>query len=110
MKTKFVLIILIHILMLGYLHAGGEWYREYEQGLEAMEAQDWSSAIRHFQAALSGNDKDNEHVRTYGMHFIEYFRIANWESAIITWGIKPGRNGNYKFQCSRNHLTGHRNF
>jgi hypothetical protein len=73
MKTRLIAGFIICFLMMGIVLAGGEWHQEYAEGLEAMEAQDWSRAIRHFQAALQGNDTDNENVRTYGMHFMEYF-------------------------------------
>ncbi len=73
MNLRSCIVLILIIITTGSVMAGGEWFREYEEGLEAMEVQDWSKAIRHFQEAIKGNDSDNEHVRTYGMHFIEYF-------------------------------------
>jgi len=73
MKMRFLLIICISIIFAGVAIAGGEWFREYANGLDAAEEQDWQKAVSHFQEALRGNPTDNEHVRTYGLHFIEYF-------------------------------------
>ena len=61
------------MLFAGTLMAAGEWFREYENGVKAMEAQKWDVAIEYFKSAIKGNPNDNQKVRTYGMHFIEYF-------------------------------------
>ncbi len=68
----FVSILLIAVSVSG-LFAGSEWYRVYEQGLEAMQNDNYKEAAKLFREALEGNETDNEHVRTYGLHFIEYF-------------------------------------
>ncbi len=53
--------------------AGGEWYKSYEDGLKAMERQDWNAAAQFFREAIKGNPIDKSNTRTYGMHFIDYF-------------------------------------
>jgi hypothetical protein len=68
----FVSTLLFAITVSG-LFAGSEWYRLYEQGLEAMQNEKYKEAAQIFREALEGNAIDNENVRTYGMHFIEYF-------------------------------------
>ncbi len=73
MKMRLVSILVVMILMSGTVLAGGEWFREYANGMDAMESKEWQKAVTHFEEALKGNPTDNEHVRTYGMHFIEYF-------------------------------------
>jgi hypothetical protein len=55
------------------LSAGGEWYRSYEKGMEAMIEDNYKAAAKFFRQAIEDNDTDNDNVRTYGMHFIEYF-------------------------------------
>ena len=73
MKMKILLIICTSIILAGIAFAGGEWFREYADGLDAVEDQEWQTAASYFQKAIRGNSTDNEHVRTYGLHFIEYF-------------------------------------
>ena len=76
MKTKwissFIIIFLISLLS-SHLTAGGEWYKVYEDGLEAMENGDYKKASELFIEAIQGNADDDDNVRTYGMHSIEYF-------------------------------------
>ena len=69
----FHLSVLLLVIATSALFAGGEWFRIYEQGLEEMENKNFKKAASLFREALEGNETDNEHVRTYGMHFIEYF-------------------------------------
>ncbi len=73
MKMRFILSICISIILTGIAIAGGEWFREYAKGLDAAEDQEWQTAVSYFQEAIRGNSTDNENVRTYGLHFIEYF-------------------------------------
>ncbi len=65
--------ILVSMVMVSSAVAGGEWFRNYADGLKAMKAQNYESAAELFRSALKGNPKDKKKVRTYGMHFIEYF-------------------------------------
>ena len=55
------------------LIAGGEWFNEYQQGLDAMEQGNYQIAVGYFQKAIQAKKEDDEKARTYGMHFIEYF-------------------------------------
>jgi TolB-like protein len=71
--TKRYFILLSIIAIVNILWAGGEWYSYYEQGLKEMEQQNWNAAADLFRQAIVGNPKDNTKVRTYGMHFIQYF-------------------------------------
>ena len=61
------------ILSFTQLLAGGEWYKVYQDGLDAMEEGDFKKASELFIEAIQGNPDDDENVRTYGMHSIEYF-------------------------------------
>lgn len=49
------------------------WYKHYSNGLEAMERNDWKSAINYFDAAIAQKNKDGGKVRAYGAVFIQYF-------------------------------------
>ena len=76
MNPKRILIILIFFLIAFFatqLLAGGEWYKLYEDGIEAMEDGDYKTASDLFIQAIQINPDDDENVRTYGMHFIEYY-------------------------------------
>jgi hypothetical protein len=67
-------IIFVFIFMLcASLLAQGAWYKEYELGLQAMEKQQWRVATAHFRKAIAVKPIDKSKIRTYGMHFIEYF-------------------------------------
>ena len=68
-KLLFLLLILVFVSSLW----AAEWYKEYENGLEAMKNKDYRTAANHFRAAIIGNPNESKKVRTYGMHFIEYF-------------------------------------
>jgi TolB-like protein len=50
-----------------------EWYKAYENGLTAMRNQDFRAAVSHFRQAIQGNPNESKKVKTYGMHFIEYY-------------------------------------
>jgi curli biogenesis system outer membrane secretion channel CsgG len=50
-----------------------EWYKSYENGLAAMRNQDYKTAAEQFRLAILNNPNENKKVRTYGMHFIEYY-------------------------------------
>lgn len=66
-------LILIVLFYVNLLHAGGEWFKSYDKGLKAMERGDYKTAATYFEEAIEGNPRDNNKVRTYGMHFIAYY-------------------------------------
>ncbi len=65
--------LLFILLLTGLLTAGGEWFKSYDDGLKALEAQDYEKAANLFREALAGNSTDKQKMRTYGLHFIEYY-------------------------------------
>jgi len=73
MSLKITFISLLIFCFAAILTAGGEWFRSYEKGMETMIEGDYKTATKFFRKAIEDNDTDNENVRTYGMHFIEYF-------------------------------------
>ncbi len=75
MKKIFTFSIVIFTL---FFHAnqsvsGGKWYNFYEEGLELARAGRYAQAIEKFNEALKVKDIDTKQIKTYGMHFIEYF-------------------------------------
>ncbi len=68
-----VIVFFLFMLFSTQLLAGGEWYKLYQDGLNAMEKGDYQAASELFRQAIKDNPDDDENVRTYGMHSIEYF-------------------------------------
>jgi TolB-like protein len=73
MRIKQIFLILFVFVFTLNLWSAGEWYRSYAKGIKAMKANNWSAAAEFFTEAIEGNNKDQEKVRTYGMHFIKYY-------------------------------------
>lgn len=73
MKQRFVLPLLIVYVLQSALFAGGKWYNYYEDGLKQMALGNWALAIENFKEALKTQNRDVKTIKTYGMHFIEYF-------------------------------------
>jgi len=65
--------LILFLALAGLLVAGGEWFQTYDQGLKALEAKDYEKAAGLFREALVGNGTDKHKMRTYGLHFIEYY-------------------------------------
>ncbi|RMH62875.1 MAG: hypothetical protein D6677_08925 [Calditrichaeota bacterium] len=70
MKKKLLLLILIVVSM---VYAGEKWFRLYKQGVEALQNGQYELAVQKLEAALAAKDRETKKIRTYGMHFIEYF-------------------------------------
>jgi len=69
----FFIIILSLLVAYSSLIAGGKWYNFYEDGLKEMETGNWAKAIEYFKEAVKTQYQDTKKIKTYGMHFIEYF-------------------------------------
>ena len=67
--SVFLCILLCHTA----LYSGGKWYNYYDDGLKEMEKGNWSKAIENFKEAVKTKYQDTKKIKTYGMHFIEYF-------------------------------------
>ncbi|MFZ5518601.1 MAG: CsgG/HfaB family protein [Candidatus Zhuqueibacterota bacterium] len=55
------------------LYSGGKWYNYYDDGVKNMAQGNWARAIENFNEALKVKPRDTKQIKTYGMHFIEYF-------------------------------------
>jgi 5S rRNA maturation endonuclease (ribonuclease M5) len=49
------------------------WWNFYERGRSYLEGECLDAAISDFKAAIEQNDQDQRMVRTYGLHFVDYF-------------------------------------
>lgn len=65
--------VLSFLLTCSSLIAGGKWYNYYEDGLKEMTMGNWAKAIENFKEAVKIQYQDTKKIKTYGMHFIEYF-------------------------------------
>ncbi len=99
MKVKVVLLTLVAALMATTIYAGGKFYNYYEEGLAYMKRGDWDRAIDEFKAAASLEFKDRPNVRTYGMHFIEYF--PHREMGICYFNLGDTDNAAKQLQISQ---------
>jgi len=55
------------------LLAGEQWFRAYENGIKALKIKNYGLAIMKFREAIKAQPQDKKKIRTYGMHFIEYY-------------------------------------
>jgi tetratricopeptide (TPR) repeat protein len=73
-KLKFFISMIILVFVFSTLtFAGGEWFKLYDNGKKAMKNGNYQRASELFQKALKSKSNDIQRVRTYGMHFSEYF-------------------------------------
>jgi len=70
---KIIPIIFVLLLFVTSSFAGNEWFQSYKRGVKALEAGKYQTAVTNFQKALNVKQRDKKKVRTYGMHFIEYY-------------------------------------
>ena len=49
------------------------WWNFYERGRSYLEGECLDSAMSDFKAAIDQNNQDQRMVRTYGLHFVDYF-------------------------------------
>ena len=87
MRTKFIAVLLLSFLFTGFLHAD-EWFKLYEDGVEAIEKGDYNLAVEKLQQCLQVKKRDTKRIRTYGMHFIEYFPHRELGIAYFNLGLK----------------------
>ena len=80
--------ILLLLIFTVNIFAGDEWFRIYEEGLQALNSGDNELAVSKFKQALEIKSEDNKHIRTYGMHFIEYFPNRELGIALYNLGRK----------------------
>lgn len=52
--------------------AQASWYDDYDAGIAAARNGKWSTVVQKMNAAIVGNPKENNKVKTYGMIFINY--------------------------------------
>src|SRR6187399_2029157 len=52
--------------------ANASWYDDYEAGVKAARAGNWSVVVDKMTKAIAGNAKEDNKARTYGAIFINY--------------------------------------
>ena len=56
----------------GSSRAQDPWYRSYEKGLAAIEAEQWEQAIGLLSSAVEHGPESGRSVRTYGVRFVDF--------------------------------------
>lgn len=64
------LAILTIVLSAGVAQAS--WYDDYDAGIAAVRKGNWNAAVQKMSAAIKGNPKEGDRVRTYGTIMINY--------------------------------------
>jgi tetratricopeptide (TPR) repeat protein len=71
MSRRIVLVaVLLSALVAGVAEAS--WYDDYDAGLAAVRAGNWSVVAQKMSAAIKANGSENNKARTYGMDFRNY--------------------------------------
>lgn len=52
--------------------AEASWYDDYDKGLVAVRRGEWNKVVQHMSAAIKGNAKEGNRVKTYGTIMINY--------------------------------------
>jgi hypothetical protein len=68
-----VILPVVFLLLFKCGYAGGKWYNYYENGVKYMKEGKYQRAINEFKSAISLEFEDTKRMRTYGMHFIQYY-------------------------------------
>ncbi len=69
----FLFILLIFGVIVAQAQGQSLWYKQYQLGRRSLASGQYQKAAGHFLVALRGRAKDSKRVRTYGMHFEEYY-------------------------------------
>jgi tetratricopeptide (TPR) repeat protein len=70
-RARFLALALLTFL-LPAATAFASWYDDYDAGLKAVRAGNWSLAAQKMTAAINAHDKESNNERTYGAIFINY--------------------------------------
>jgi predicted Ser/Thr protein kinase len=69
-RLRFGRIAFVLALWPGLLSAS--WYDDYEEGVKAARAGNWTAVIDRMTKAIGGNATENNRARTYGINFVNY--------------------------------------
>ena len=70
MKRRTLVFALLVLAVAGVAEAS--WYDDYDAGIAAVRKGSWSTVIQKMSAAIKGNGKEGNKVRTYGTIMINY--------------------------------------
>lgn len=60
------------VALVAALPAHASWYDDYDAGIAAARAGNWSAVVSKMSAAIAGNKNESNRARTYGNIFINY--------------------------------------
>ncbi|HEY4490396.1 MAG TPA: tetratricopeptide repeat protein [Acidobacteriota bacterium] len=70
-------LVLACCLLFCAFNAAGEWYNDYQQGLDWIKKGNWAEAIKHLQNAIRQKDQEagilNFYEKTYGDYYPHYY-------------------------------------
>ena len=69
-RTRTFALSLWMLAVAGVAHAS--WYDDYDAGIKAARAGNWSAVVQKMSAAIRGNGTESNNARTYGAIFINY--------------------------------------
>lgn len=81
-------------LLCGTSRAQEPWYRSYEKGLAAMEAEQWEEAYELLSSAIEHGPDSGRSVRTYGVRFVDF--LPEYYLAVVQYN-----RGNYEDAAGR---------
>jgi tetratricopeptide (TPR) repeat protein len=71
MNRRILALTLLSLALSGGV-AWASWYDDYDDGLAAVRKGNWATAVQKMSAAIKGNAKEGDRVRTYGTIMINY--------------------------------------
>jgi TolB-like protein len=96
-KKKYTFIFIL-LLFVSNIIAQDSWYKIYAEGTRAFNFKKYEEAIVHYQNALKLQNTDVKRIRTYGMHFIEYY--PNREIGIAYYNLGDKKKALYHLNLS----------
>lgn len=104
--TKYFIPLVFISVFLFPPEVSAQWYKDYNEAEKLIKRSDYSGAITLLRKALEGNDSDKERVRTYGMHFQEYY--PNRELGVCYYHIGDIQNARHYLNISMKQETSKR--
>jgi tetratricopeptide (TPR) repeat protein len=93
-------LIAVLALLLAASVASASWYDDYDDGLKAARAGNWSVVVQKMTAAIKGNGTENNRARTYGVDFrnyhpyyyrgMAYLNLGKYEQAVADFERTSG--------------------
>ncbi|HEX8252235.1 MAG TPA: tetratricopeptide repeat protein [Thermoanaerobaculia bacterium] len=98
MTRRTLAVALFAVVLATSAHAS--WYDDYDEGLAAVRKGSWSVVVQKMSAAIKGNPKEGDRVRTYGMvtsnyhpyyyRGVAYLNTGRYEEAVADFERTSG--------------------